>query len=248
MITTETIFLGEIHSLWQPFFSENKDEICRIFASVTDKNCVVKLCPSPDRIFRFASFDASKLQIVVLGQDPYPQPNVATGRSFEVGGLTDWTTPFRQTSLRNILRAIYKAKTGEDIIWTKLRSKIKDGSFEILPPDSLFDSLEKQGVLFLNTYLTCTAYSPLSHASLWHSLSKRLIEYIDTRLPNRKETAWFLWGNHARSYSPLISNGIRYESRHPMMCGNYPDDFLKNPCFQLTADRVDWTGCRIQNI
>ncbi len=244
MITTNTNFLQKIHPLWHPFFSENKDEIVKIIARVTDENFVDALCPSKDLIFRFASFDPQNLQIVILGQDPYPQPGAATGRSFEVGGLTDWTTPFRQSSLRNILRSIYKAKTGEDILWTSLREKIRDGSFEILPPDKLFDSLESQGVLFLNTYLTCRTNEPLSHASLWNSFSRKLIMYMDSELPNSKDTSWFLWGGHARSYAPLIHNGTCYESCHPMLCGkDTDDDFLKNPCFQLTADRIDWTGC-----
>ncbi len=244
MITTNTNFLQKIHPLWQPFFSENKDEIEAIIARITDENFVDALCPSQNLIFRFASFDPTDLQIVVLGQDPYPQPGAATGRSFEVGGLTEWTTPFRQSSLRNILRSIYKAKVGEDILWTALREKIRDGSFNILPPDKFFDSLESQGVLFLNTYLTCRAHKPLSHASLWHPISKKMISFMDSRLPNKNTTSWFLWGGHARSYAPLICNGTCYESCHPMLCGkDSDDDFLKNPCFQLTADRIDWTGC-----
>jgi hypothetical protein len=117
--------------------------------------------PTPDRVLRFARTDLWTVQVVVLGQDPYPQPGAATGRSFEVSGLKDWTTPFRQTSLRNILRAVYACYNGGDApSWTRVRDKIADGDFPILPPDRLFDSLESQGVLFLNAYLTCRAGAP----------------------------------------------------------------------------------------
>lgn len=235
-------FQKTIHPLWQPFFAEEKDSLAKILAVLASPACIDRICPQKELIFRFASFDPNSLHVVILGQDPYPQPGAATGRSFEVGTLTEWTTPFRQTSLRNILRAIYKAKTGEDILWTALRQKIANGTFPILPPDKLFSALEAQGVLFLNTYLTCLAGEPLSHESLWRPFSERLIAYMDTMLPNRNDTAWFLWGSHARSYSSLIQNGKPYESRHPMMCGKYPDDFLNNPGFRETADRINWTG------
>ncbi len=232
----------KFHPLWQPFFAAEENVLSKILAALEDAAVTDRLCPAQDLIFRFASFDPTKLQVVILGQDPYPQKGAATGRSFEVGTLTDWTTPFRQTSLRNILRAIYKAKTGEDILWTALREKIRDGSFPILPPDKLFSALEGQGVLFLNTYLTCLAGEPLSHVGLWKDVSRKLIAYMDTELPNRTDTAWFLWGSHAGSYADLIQNGKPYLSRHPMLCGSYPDDFLKNPCFKDTADRINWTG------
>ena len=230
-----------IHSSWHPLFDNTAEEIAEVLAKINAASIDGQLCPQEDLIFRFASFDLSKLQVVILGQDPYPQPGAATGRSFEVGTLTDWAAPFRQTSLRNLLRAIYRAETGEEILWTALRKKIADGAFPILPPDKLFGALEAQGVLFLNTYLTCLVGKPLSHEALWRPFSEKLIAYIDTQ-PNAGSVSWFLWGSHARSYGPLIKNGIRYESRHPMLCGNFPDDFLKNPCFGETRDRIDWTG------
>jgi len=237
------LYPQNIHTLWQPFFDDNAAELESLLAKLEHESNDQPICPQKDRIFRFASFDLSRLHIVILGQDPYPQEGAATGRSFEVGTLQSWTEPFRQTSLRNLLRAIYRAETDEDILWTKLRKKIADGSFPILPPDKLFGALEEQGVLFLNTYLTCRAGQPLSHASLWQSLSEKLVSYIDS-LPASEQTAWFLWGSHARSYAQHITHGIKYESRHPMLCGNYPDDFLKNPCFRETRDCIDWTGMK----
>ena len=94
-----------VHSSWKPFLTEEildkLDEIGRKIG--TDYN--------PDGegvILRFLTTDLHKAKVIWLGQDVYPMKGVATGRSFEVGGLTDWTRPFRQVSLKNILRLLHK--------------------------------------------------------------------------------------------------------------------------------------------
>lgn len=199
----------------------------------------------PPRAQWFAALERTApadVRVVILGQDPYPQPGAATGRSFEVGTLSSWTQPFRQSSLRNILRAVYAAYEGELLAWSAVREKIARGEFRILPPDRLWDDLEAQGVLFLNAYLTVAPGKPGAHRALWEPFSHRLVRFIDENAPS---CAWFLWGSDARAFSPEIKNGTRYESRHPMLTGPWDDDFLKNPCFRETASCIDWRGREI---
>ena len=224
------------HPSWQPFFAAHRSEIDNILSAVrTDGHT-----PEESRIFRFAETDLSSIRVVILGQDPYPQPGAATGRSFEVAGLTSWLTPFRQASLRNFVRAIYQAETGRSLTWREVQQQIACGSFSILPPDALWDSLEAQGVLFLNTYLTCRPGAPLSHKKLWEPFARALIAWMDE--VRGESLSWFLWGSDARRYGALCPRGIHYESRHPMMCGPWEDDFLRNPCFLKTAEFIRWTG------
>jgi len=90
-----------------------------------------------------------------LGQDPYPQTGVATGRAFEVGTLKSWNQPFKNISLKNILRALYKAYSGQIIKFSQLKEKF-DNEFSVLPPGKLFEHWEKQGVLLLNTSFPTT--------------------------------------------------------------------------------------------
>ena len=229
------------HPSWQPFLTAHQDELADILSAVQQDG----FTPEESRILRFAETDLHALRVVILGQDPYPQPGAATGRSFEVAGLTSWLTPFRQASLRNLVRAIYRAETGETLTWREVQQKIADGSFSILPPDQLWGSLEAQGVLFLNTYLTCRPGAPLSHKKLWEPFAQALISYLDE--VRGGELSWFLWGGDARRFGAYCPGGVHYESRHPMMCGPWEDDFLRNPCFLATREMVSWTGKNDEN-
>lgn len=226
----------EIHPSWKEFFNSVNAGIESVLTELEGE----EYNPAPELVFRFARTDLNRIRVIILGQDPYPQPGAATGRSFEVAGLSSWAGPIRQSSLRNIIRAVYAAYTGEKAPWGEVRNAIADGSFKIAPPDRLWDELEAQGVLFLNAYLTCQAGEPLSHKHLWRDTAQKLVTYIDSR--RGAEASWFLWGADARSYGDFIKQGRRYESRHPMMTGHAPDDFLTNPCFRETMRIVNWTG------
>lgn len=231
----------EIHPSWNGFLSPEiltmLDEInCRIGSNHT---------PVSDKILRFLHTDLDNAKVCIMGQDVYYQPGVATGRSFEVGGLQSWDEPFRQVSLKNIIRLIHKSYNGitryEDIRkFSDILAEIRSNAFPILPPPLWFDSLEKQGVLFLNAYLTCEINKPNSHRLVWENFSARLFGWISTRRPDLK---WFLWGNEAISRESYISEGVLYRSRHPMLCSDkYPDDFLKSSCFKDTMDIINWLG------
>jgi uracil-DNA glycosylase len=201
--------------------------------------------PAKDKILRFLTADLDRAKVCIIGQDVYFQPDVATGRSFEVGGLRSWDKPFRQVSLKNIIRLIHKSYKGitryEDIRkYSDIVSEIKNKSFPMLPPAEWFNSLESQGVLFLNSYLTCEMKKPNSHRTIWEEFSRELFCYISLRRPDLN---WFLWGNEAISRSQYIKDGILFRSRHPMLCSDkFSDDFLKSSCFRDTMDIINWLG------
>lgn len=224
------------HPSWHTFFAPRKKMLETILKDIEKE----PYNPPRRLIFRFAGVDLDRVRVIVLGQDPYPQPGAATGRSFEVAGLSSWQGAIRQSSLRNIVRAIYRAKAGELLPWREVQARIADGRFPILPPDRLWDALEAQGVLFLNAYLTCRPGAPLSHRRLWEPFARELVSYIDAA--RGTDAAWFLWGADARSYGTFITRGKRYESRHPMMAGQESDGFLQNPCFVQTSGFISWTG------
>ncbi len=226
---------------WSGFFT---GEILRELERIEEK-IGYNHTPCRENILRIFNTNLNKAKICIVGQDVYYQPGVATGRSFEVGGLTDWNTPFRQISLKNIVRLIHKNYNGiEDYRginkFTEILMEINDGKFRILPPDNLFESLERQGVLFLKTYLTCEINRPNSHRHLWEGFAQKLFTYISEQKP---DLIWFMWGNEALSKKRYIKQGTLYESRHPMMCSEkYDDDFLKSNCFKDTMNIVNWLG------
>lgn len=201
--------------------------------------------PSKEKVLRFLNLDLNKMKIVILGQDPYKPERVANGRSFQPNDLEQWTQSFKQVSLKNIIRLIHKSYNrisnySEILSYKNLLPDIKSEKFPIKPPKEWFDSLENQGVLFLNTYLTCKINVSNSHKAIWEGFSKKLLKYISSKNP---DLIWFLWGNESISNKEYIVKGKIYESRHPMMCAEkYEDDFLKCNCFKETMDIINWLG------
>ena len=197
--------------------------------------------PCADRVLRFAQVDPTTLRCVIVGMDPYPSHTVsadgciipeATGRSFEVASVTDWGGKYRQASLRNILKSIYYLERGKVPTMEILREELADGSFPILPPRQWWDSLEQQGVLFLNASLTVIPAHPGTHADLWDAFMTDLMSFIAQKAP---DAVWLLWGAVAQNRVPqAVSNKIC--SQHPRL----PGFVTECPFAQVSAIR--WMG------
>lgn len=131
------------------------------------------------------------VRVVILGQDPYHNPDQAHGLAFSV--------PHGQSippSLKNIFREIHS-----------------DLGIQPLESGDL-TRWAKQGVLLLNASLSVKAHSPSSHSKLgWKPFTDAIIQ----RLQNRKHIVYLLWGNHAQTKSPLIdsSQNLILTSGHP---------------------------------
>lgn len=231
---------ANIDSSWHAFLNDGGFKMINKIAAETGEN----INPDAENVLRFLKVNLDNVKVVILGQDPYPQKGIATGRAFEVGGLASWRQNFRQISLKNIVRLLHKNYNRifsyEDILsFRQIQNEIETGKFPILPPDKLFESWENQGVLLLNTSFTCIPGMPGSHELIWYDFSCRLLSYISSRL----ECHWFLWGKHSQQRMVYIKKGIFHISRHPMLCSSkYEDDFLKSDCFLKTFDSINWLG------
>ncbi|GEK35049.1 hypothetical protein KSI01_25820 [Kurthia sibirica] len=196
-------------------------------------------------ILRFLTIDLDAVKVIWLGQDVYPAKGVATGRSFEVGDLHDWLAPYRQTSMKNIIRLVHKNMTGIQTYraikkYAEIKEEIRNGQFTIKPPSEWYESLESQGVLFLNTSFTCEVDKPNSHKDIWAVFSQQVLAYIGQRNPHIK---WFLWGREAQQMRQYIVRGHFYESRHPARVSEEnEDDFLKFTGFEATKNTINWLG------
>lgn len=236
-----TVLLNNVDSSWEEFLTHRMiteiSEIERMIGS--------DYTPSEDKVLRFMSLDLNNIKVVILGQDPYKPEGVANGRAFQPLNLTSWSQSFRQISLKNIVRNIYASYnniTEYDKIpyYQDIVTQIALGNFPMKQPLEWFDSIENQGVLLLNTSLTCKIGVSNSHKGIWYDFSHELINYIAKQ---REDLAWFMWGKEAAIYKQYIPKGNMYISRHPMMCSEtYSDDFLKNNCFRDTRDIINWLG------
>lgn len=234
--------LSHIDQSWNNFLnSETIDLIKTIEAKISFNSN--EFNPKPEKVLRFLETPLDQVKVIILGQDPYPQSGVATGRAFEVGTLNSWYDKFSNISLKNIVRAIYHAYYNEHLKYSEIKGKM-DAGFNIKPPYEIFSSWEKQGVLLLNTSFTCEVGKSNSHEKIWNEFTQRLLNYIAECYP---KITWFLWGNNAKSVVSNIKISNKIESMHPMMCYDKPgrdNDFLfgKINAFKETKNLINWLG------
>ncbi len=223
------------HKSFDNFFTKEINELLDKIELEIGSN----FTPNSDLILRVLNNNLDNVKVIWLGQDPYFQEGVATGRSFEPSDVTSWFDKYRQVSLKNIIRGVYKAYHNEFITYNEIKKLIMYNKFDLKNPKDWFDSLENQGVLFLNTYLTCEKNNANSHRKIWKEFSIKLIEYIYNY---NKDIIWFLWGSEAKSILDVVPVK-NYSSNHPMMCSEKnKEDFQFNNCFKDTKDIINWLG------
>lgn len=235
-----TDWLIDIDDSFLDFIAQNKKLLAEIYEKVNE----VFYCPKPENVLRCLRCDVKKIKVIIIGQDPYFNYNngqfAATGRSYEVGGLDSFKKTYKQVSLKNILRLIYKSFFDKQITYNELKKEFGKKNFIKDDPKAWFDSLERQGVLFLNSALTTMVDKPGYHFNLWQVFTNNLLEYINEK---NEDVIYFIWGNFAKKYIPILKGKKMYVSRHPMMCSDkYEDDFMKNKCFAETKELIDWLG------
>jgi uracil-DNA glycosylase len=149
--------------------------------------------PTAGNIFNALRYtDYQNIKAVVLGQDPYPNPNQAHGLCFSVkDGVS------LPPSLRNIFKELNS-----------------DLGYQI-PKNGNLTKWAKAGVLLLNAIMTVRAKNTGSHRGRgWEVFTNRIIELV-----NEKTTpvVFILWGNDAKKSKKIITNPIHLilEGTHP---------------------------------
>lgn len=172
--------------------------------------------PAPE--ITFAAFKATpfkKVRVVILGQDPYPNPGDATGLAFAV-------PPGHRppTSLANIHAA--------------LRAE------NITPPEDLA-YWAQQGVLLLNTALTTPRGDAGRHLAPWKPFTGRVIRALDGR---DDPVVWVLWGRKAQWWRKLIDPGHPVVTApHPAARGVHRTEFVTAKTFSRVNDELAKLGC-----
>jgi uracil-DNA glycosylase len=231
----------DFHISWSDFLTPDiRQDIMEIESHIKDTS----FTPPSDLVFRFLKFDLLKLKVCILGQDPYPQLNAATGRAFEDKRVSSWNETGENASLRNILKLLHKhhKKSDKTSSLAQVRKEIVSDSFKIIGPDKLFDHWEKQGVLLINTALTCkigTTEVSNSHSIFWACIANKLVKYIDSKRP---ECYWLLWGKQAQQYGCLLTNPDRhYSSDHQSLNSEKKGSFFSENHFGKIKE-INWVN------
>ena len=230
-----------IHEDYYDFFTVEKVAAINSFIKCMEIR-KIEYIPKNEYIFKALRSSISSRKVCILSNEPYSQGEIATGLAFEVKN-TSWVNHEINISLKNILKLLYKTYTGkmEDI--EKIRKEICHNEFNILPPNELFKSWEKQGVLLLNSSLTTIEEKTGEHNKFWHPFTRDLMEYISAKNEN---IVYFLLGKDAEQFEKNILNGEIIKSNHPAKGGHSEGekDFLKGDFFEKTKDMINWLGIK----
>lgn len=168
--------------------------------------------------FEHCTFD--KVEVVILGQDPYHGPNQAMGLSFSVPkGVKN------PPSLQNIYKEIQNDLG---------KSSITNGD---LTPWA------EQGVLLLNSVLTVEAGNAASHAGKgWEEFTDAVIKTISDKKEN---VVFILWGAYAQKKGKSIDSSKHFviKSAHPSPLSAYNGFFGSKP-FSKTNGYLKKVGKR----
>ncbi|GIW68170.1 MAG: uracil-DNA glycosylase [Candidatus Parcubacteria bacterium] len=184
-----------IHPSWKEVLREefSKPYFRDLAAFVREQYLKGAAYPHPKNLFRafdLTPFDA--VRVVIVGQDPYPNPGQANGLAFAVNPEVP-----EPPSLKNIFREI-EAEFGRS-------------------PHSGRDLLHwaRQGVLLLNAVLTVRPGEPASHRGKgWEEFTNAVLQALNEK---KDHLVFLLWGADARKKRQFIdaNRHLVLEAAHP---------------------------------
>lgn len=166
--------------------------------------------PAAKNIFNaFNTTPFNRVKVVILGQDPYHEPNQAHGLAFSV--LDGVQFP---PSLRNIFK------------------EISDDMGHPTPTSGNLTRWAEQGILLLNATLTVRAHQAGSHQNRgWETFTDAVISTIANQCEN---VVFILWGSYAQRKGSFINSNrhLILKSPHPSPLSAYRG-FFGNKHFSL---------------
>ena len=187
----------EIPKSWQLEIGEEvKKEYFKRLADFVDqerRDFPGHIYPPEDEVFSALQLTPyQRVNVLLLGQDPYVGEGQAHGLCFSVRPQV--TIP---PSLRNIF------------------IELKDDLGCKIPNNGFLVSWAKQGILMLNTVLTVRAGQIFSHKGKgWETFTDAVIQKVNDK---SSPVVFVLWGKPAQKKIPLIDT-----TRHPIVTGAHP--------------------------
>lgn len=156
------------------------------------KKCI-SLEPSSKSVFKcFQKTSLRDTKIIMLGMDPYPQKGVATGLAFGVNS----------TVIPPSLRVLEEACINYEIPHNHIEF------------DYTLESWANQGILLLNSALTCEVNKPGSHIHIWRPFMSDFLTKLSNTHPG---CLYVLMGRQAQSFEPCINKNCNciIKTHHP---------------------------------
>ena len=168
-------------------------EADRILRKLSASNHVI--CPQLKDIFKaFTLCPLNDLRVIILAQDPYPQKGVATGLAFANNPDTGELSPSLEILKESVINYTIPHRT--------------------INFDPSLEKWEAQGVLLLNSALSCELGRVGSHTLLWRPFIKSLLTNLSKY---HTGIVYVLMGTVAQSFEPYIKKQFNHvvHIRHP---------------------------------
>ena len=199
---------------WSEFFHQiQNEEFCEKLNKFLNKEYQDYTCYPPRELlfnaFKLTPLD--KVRVVIVGQDPYHEPDQAMGLSFSVP---------RGVKVPPSLVNIYKE------IAQEYNCKMDFSSGDLT-------YLAKQGVLLLNSILSVRAHQALSHnIEEYRTFLARVLEVLDHQ---NQPIVFLLWGGPARKLKAYLHNPshLILECIHPSPLAANHGGWFGNNHFKL---------------
>lgn len=149
------------------------------------------IIPRRNQVFNaFQQTLLTRVKVVILGQDPYPNSDKACGLAFSVP---------RGVEIPYSLHRIYN-KMYTEFVFHPSSSPEHSDTFSI-PNHGDLGSWAWNGVLLLNSALTVVEGKPGTHSDLWKPFTRKVLEVLND-IP--EPVVFLLWGDDANALADSI--------------------------------------------
>lgn len=216
-----------MNTLHQFVLQEREKQYCKdIEKTLQEERKNKVIYPAEKDVFScFENID-QELKVVIIGQDPYHNPDQANGLAFSVSRQCQKLPP----SLKNI----YK----------ELKDDLTDFT---IPEHGNLSYWKQQGVLLLNTTLTVEKNKPASHYQIgWDHFTDEIVSHLNDHYDG---LVFILWGKHAQNKCEQIDESKHYiiKSTHPSPFSAYRGFFGSKPfsktntyLIKINKKPIDW--------
>ena len=210
---------------WKEFFNQiQPEEFCEKLNKFLDKEYSEHVCyPPRDLLFNaFRLTPLKEVKVVIVGQDPYHEPNQAMGLSFSVP---------KGVKVPPSLINIYKEIAQE----YDCKMNMNSGDLTYLA---------KQGVLLLNSILSVRAHQALSHnIEEYRIFLSKVLETLDHQ---KQPIVFLLWGGPARKLKAYLHNPdhLILECIHPSPLAANHGGWFGNNHFKKTNEYLCKNGTK----
>jgi len=202
--------MNNIHDSWNELFNKYNFNLDDLYSS---DNIIY---PKKEQVFRVFEMDVNEIKILLLGQDPYHNPEQANGLSFSVND---------KIKIPPSLKNIYK----------EIQNEFPERNY-VFPSGNLERWFIEEKIFLLNASLTVIKNKPASHMTLWEKFTNDVIKYISH---NNDRCIFVLLGNFAKSKDKYIinKNNIIYGVHPSPLSAN--KGFFGSNIFRLIEEKLD---------